>query len=84
MQHTEDLQPPAVIVEADAVVTQAEAQFRWVYIGQALDIAITGENVIGQAFEQTQRGLTIDPLHVGSRLRRPHDPLLHPDQPVRR
>ena len=71
MQHSEYLQPLAVIVEADAVVSQPEAQFRRVYIRQALDIAIAGENVIGQAFEQAQSDLAIDPLHVGARGRRP-------------
>jgi hypothetical protein len=84
MKHAEDLEALAMIVEADAVVAQAEAQFRWVYISQTLDVAVTCENVIGQAFEQTQRGLTIDPLHVGARYRRPLDPFLHPDQPARR
>jgi hypothetical protein len=84
MQHSEDLEPLAVIVEADAVVTQAEAQFRWVYIRQALDITAAGEDVIGQAFEQTQSDLAIDPLHVGARGRRPLNPFPHPDQPGRR
>jgi len=50
MQHSEHLEPLAVIVETDAVVTQAEAQFRRVYIRQALNIAVAGKNVIGQAF----------------------------------
>jgi hypothetical protein len=67
MKHAEDLEPLAMIAEADAVVAQAEAQLRWIYITQTLDVAVTGENVIGQPFEQTQRGLTIDPLHVGAR-----------------
>jgi hypothetical protein len=50
MLHSEDLEPLAVIVEADAVVTQAEAQFQWVYISHALDISVACENVIGQEF----------------------------------
>lgn len=51
MQYSEDLEPLAVIVKANAVVTQAEPQFRRIYISQALDIGVASENVIGQDFE---------------------------------
>ena len=84
MQHSENLEPLALIVEADAVVTQPEAQLRRADVSQTLNIAVASQNVIGQAFEQTQRGLTIDPLHVSACRRRLLDPFLHPDQPVRR
>ncbi len=52
MQHSEDLERIAEVVEADTVVAEAEAQFQRFDIGQALDVAVACQDEIGQAFEQ--------------------------------
>jgi hypothetical protein len=84
MEEAEDLERFTVFVEADAVVAQAEVHLGRLDAGQALDVAVTGENVIGQAFEQTQGSLAVDASYVGARLWRPLDSFRHPDQPRRR
>ncbi len=65
MQYAEDLEPLAEVIEADAVVAEAEAHFERLDIDQAFDVAVAGENEIGQGFEQTQGSLAVDAVHVG-------------------
>ena len=77
MQHAEDLKLLADVVEADAVVAEAEAQFQRLDIGQAFDVAVTVKNEIGQGFEQSKGRLAVDAPHVGAGLWRPLDSFRH-------
>ena len=83
MKDAEDLDGFAEVVEAQAVVAEAEAQFDWVDVGQAFDVAVAGEEVIGQAFEQAERCGAVDAAHVGAGQRGPLDPFCHANQPRR-
>ena len=47
MKDAEDLDCFGEVVEAQAVVAEAEAQCQRLDVGEALDIAVAGEDVIG-------------------------------------
>ena len=84
MEDTKNLEHLAEVVEADAVIAEAQAQFGRLYIGEALDVAVASEDVVSQVFEQADSGFAVDAADVGASLRRPLDVLMHPDQPRRR
>jgi hypothetical protein len=77
MQDAQDLERFAEVVEADAVIAEAEAKFNRFDVGQAVEIAVAGENIIGETFEQIQGSLPIDAAHVGTRLWRPRNAFRH-------
>jgi hypothetical protein len=63
----------AEMVEAKAVVADAQPELRWFNVLEALDIALTCDNEMGQGVENAQGGRLVDGAELGLGLALPGD-----------
>lgn len=77
MPDSEDFDGIAEVVEASAVIAEAEAEFWRIEALQSLDVAFSGSQEACDAMQKLQRGLLIDGAHIGPGLVGPDNLLRH-------
>ncbi len=77
VSNTEDLDPIAVVVIAEAVVAEAQAELGRINIGDQFHVAFRGGEKAGQTMQQIDGGLAVDVANVSLGLVSPGNLLSH-------